>query len=195
MINIETGVGGRVYQIWKQQQAASCGVASAWMARGQARQMSFAEVEWDLAQRIYRSAVAGALGASQPSSSGPMSFDPAAFPHDQSSFGSTFSRFGLFTNQMAQALRGERLSTQVYSGGGAAIRIIDSKIAYNKPGIAFVKWNGNGAHFVVIGRCTKHHVTFLDPWSGHIREQTNNGLYSSSYGNNGFIQEVIYISP
>ena len=63
MINIETGIGGRVYQIWQQQQQSSCGVASAWMARGIARQMSFAEEEFELARRIYLGAVNTSLGA------------------------------------------------------------------------------------------------------------------------------------
>jgi NAD(P)-dependent dehydrogenase (short-subunit alcohol dehydrogenase family) len=49
MINIETDSHGRTYEIWKQDQMNSCGVASAWMARGIARQMSFMEEEWDLA--------------------------------------------------------------------------------------------------------------------------------------------------
>ena len=52
MINIETDSHGRTYQIWKQDQMNSCGVASVWMARGIALQMSFAEEEWGLAQRV-----------------------------------------------------------------------------------------------------------------------------------------------
>jgi hypothetical protein len=195
LISIETDSHGRVYQIWKQEQASSCGVASAWMARGIARQMSFAEEEWDLAHRIYAGAVASALSATEPSS-GPMSMDPRAFPSDQSSFGSTFTNFGLFTSQVATALQSEGLHAQTYADGGNPIRIVHSKIAFNKPGIAFVKWNGanSGAHFVVVGRCTSHQVSFLDPWNGHVNEQANNSVYNAPYGGQGRIKHVIYIS-
>jgi hypothetical protein len=47
------------YQIWAQDQAQSCAVASIWMARSQARQQSFAETEWDLAWRFYQQTVIG----------------------------------------------------------------------------------------------------------------------------------------
>ena len=84
MINIEHDSSGRVYEIWKQNQMNSCGVASVWMARGIARQMSIAEDEWTLAQKVYRSAVGNALAPlGVASSSGPMTLDPRAFRVDQ----------------------------------------------------------------------------------------------------------------
>ncbi|MBP8287049.1 MAG: hypothetical protein KAX57_09440 [Rhodoferax sp.] len=49
MINVERDGSGRTYQIWKQNQMNSCGIACMWMARGIARQTSFSEEEWGLA--------------------------------------------------------------------------------------------------------------------------------------------------
>jgi Peptidase C39 family len=197
MINIETGVGGRVYQIWKQQQASSCGVACAWMARGIVQQASFAEEEWDLAVRMYLGAVNTSIGATVPDA--PQSFDPSAYsttgmtvPQIQSDFGQNFAVGGLTTSQMATALRNEGMHAEAYSNNGNPCSVIHSKIAYNKPGISFVRWNGGGAHFIVIGRCTANHVTFLDPWTGHIREQPNNGRFSGGSGT-GKIVTNIYV--
>ena len=194
MINIERDSHGRTYQIWKQDQMNSCGVASAWMARGIARQMSYAEEEWDLAQRLYRSAVSSALAPLGVSAAGPMSLDPRAFPRDQSSMASTIANFGFFAAQLANALRAERLRVEHVGNNGSAQRIHAHKIAINKPGIALVYWNGGGGHFVVVGRCTQSAVSFLDPWDGHVNEQSNNGRYTARYGGQGVIGEVIYLS-
>ena len=61
------------YQIWAQEQPASCAVASIWMARSQARQMTFAEGEWDLAWRIYQHTVVGLPLAFSSSATAPSS--------------------------------------------------------------------------------------------------------------------------
>jgi hypothetical protein len=198
MINIETGVGGRVYQIWKQSQACSCGVASAWMARGIALQMSYAEEEWELAQRIYLSAVNTAIGAADTIPSAPMTIDPRAHrsvPHSelQSSFQSNFSRAGLTCRQLATALQNDGLHVRVQHNNDQPTRVTADRIAFNKPAISFVQWPRGGAHFVVVGRCVPNHVTFLDPWTGHINEQPNNGLFRASY-NQGTILVNLYVS-
>ena len=204
MISIERGAGGRVYQIWRQQQACSCGVASAWMARGIARQASFAEEEWALAIRMYLGAVNTALGAAATIPGAPMSIDPRAFRtvsanRLQSTFSSNFSRAGLTCNQLATALRHDGLHVTVVDNNNAACPVVASRIAYNKPAISFIKWpdrvtpGDGGAHFVVVGRCTSNHVTFLDPWTGHVREQPNDGSFSASY-NAGLILVNLYIS-
>ncbi|MCX6610939.1 MAG: hypothetical protein NTW74_08820 [Acidobacteria bacterium] len=193
MINIETGRGGRVYQIWQQQQQSSCGVASAWMARGIARQMSFAEEEFELARRIYLGAVNTSLGAAASAPAAPMTFDPNSHGSNQNSMGATFANFGLFYGQLATALRNEGLKVEVQHNNGGQIAVVANKIAYNKPAISFVKWNGPGAHFVVVGRCVPSHVTFLDPWTGHINEQPNDGRYRATY-NTGRVLVNLYIS-
>jgi hypothetical protein len=195
MINIARDSSGRTYQIWKQDQANSCGVACAWMARGIARQMSFGEDEWALACRIYNSAVAGALSqTSRPDPNAPMSLNPRAFRNDQSSFGSTFGNFGLFAGQLASALRSERLKVEHYTNNGNPISVIPNKIAINKPGIALVQWARRGGHFVVIGRAVPSNISFLDPWDGQVVEQANDGTYASNYGNTGILLEILYIS-
>jgi hypothetical protein len=197
MINIERDSHGRTYQIWKQDQASSCGVASIWMARGIARQTSFAEEEWDLAQRVYSGAVASALGAVQRPSSGPMTLNPAAFSPEnpnQSSMGHTFTNFGLFMGQVATALRNEGLRAESTSLRGNPPRIDDHKISLTTPAIVLVSWDGTGGHFVAVGRCTRHQVSFLDPWDGRVNEQPNNGEYTARYGDHGTIVAIVYVS-
>jgi len=194
MITIERDSHGRTYQIWKQNQMNSCGVAAAWMARGIARQMSFAEEEWDLAQRLYRNAVNNALAPLGVAASGPMCLNPRSFPRDQSSMASTVANFGFYADQLARALRAEHLRVEYVGGTGQAHRIQAHKIAINKPAIVLVYWNRVGGHFVVVGRCTHHAVSFLDPWDGHVNEQFNNGCYNAPYNNQGKIGEVLYVS-
>ena len=196
MINIETDSHGRTYQIWKQDQMSSCRVAAAWMARGIAKQMSFAEEEWDMAQRVYRNAVGNALAPLGVSAAGPMTLNPSSFAQDQRSMASTIANVGFRASQLATALRGERLTVE-HLGLNAtrtARTIEPHKIAINKPAIALVYWNrGGGAHFVVVGRCTRAAVSYLDPWTGRVNEQRNDGEYLASY-NQGRVGEIIYIS-
>ena len=200
MISIETDSHGRTYQIWKQQQAATCGVASAWMARGIVRQMSFAEEEWALAERIYLTAVQNALAPmGQATTAGPMTMSPVGQPNDQSTFQSTFTQFGLFARQLAAALRSEGIAvehlglrdTDTFDHGR---RITPHKIAINRPAIAMVYWRGGGAHFVVVGRATQRQVTFLDPWDGHVNELPNDSIYTANYGDVGVVGELLYLS-
>lgn len=194
MINIERDSHGRTYQIWKQDQMNSCGVASAWMARGIARQTSYAEGEWDLAQRLYRSAVQNAFARLGVSPAGPMTLDPRALPRDQSSMASTVANFGFYAGQLATALDAEGLRVEHVGNNGRARRIDAHKIAINRPAIVLVYWNRGGGHFVVVGRCTDRAVSFLDPWDGHVNEQFNNGSYNAPYNNQGAIGEVLYLS-
>jgi hypothetical protein len=199
MINIASDTHGRVYQIWKQDQQSSCGVASIWMARGIARQASFAEEEWGLAVRVYQGAVNSAIAAMDASPSGPVSLDPTAYSPaspNQTTFANTFTNFGLFGTQVSVALRNEGLTVTHTVLNGTPPRIEASKIAFNKPAIVFVKWDGvnSGAHFVVVGRCTGREVSFLDPWDGKVNQLRNNGRYTALYGDAGTIQQIIYIS-
>lgn len=195
MISIERDASGRVYQIWKQNQMNSCGVASIWMARGIARQKSFGEDEWELAQTVYRSAVDNALAPlGVPASSGPMTLDPRAFQKNQASMASTIANFGFYAGQLARALRAEGLKVVHVGYNGQAHPIKADMISISKPAIALVCWNGGGGHFVVAGRATGHKVTFLDPWDGHINEQPNNGRYLAHYNNQGWIGEILYLS-
>lgn len=194
MIRLERDSHGRTCQICQQQQTDSCGVASVWMARGIARQASFAEEESDLAVRMYRGAVAASLGRIGHIPSAPMTFDSRAHSADQNSMGNTFSRHGLFCNQIAAALQSEGLRVEHTVLHGNPPRVQHNKIAFNKPAIAAVYWDGGGGHAVVVGRCTHHEVSFLDPWNGHVNQQRNDGRYRAPYGGQGQIGEIIYIS-
>lgn len=203
MISIETGAGGRVYQIWKQQQASTCGVASCWMARGIARQMSFAEDEWPLAVRIFLGAVNSSLAAARTVPGGPMTVDPRAYPNATenqitSDFSTLISVGGLTDGEVASALRNEGLRAEMRTNNGQRCRVIQDQIAINKPAISHVVWDtiGNapgGGHYVVVGRCTRDHVTFLDPWTGHVAENPNNGRFQGGSGT-GTIVSNIYVS-
>jgi hypothetical protein len=194
MIRLERDTHGRTYQIWQQQQENSCGVACVWMARGIARQASFAEEEWDLAIRMYQGAVAGALGSIGASPTGPVTFDSRAYPANQNSMANTVASFGLYGAQVATSLRNEGLRVEHTKLSGNPPQIVHSKIAYNKPAIVLVLWNGGGGHFLVVGRCTPHEVSFLDPWNGRVNQQRNDGKYTAQYGGQGQIVEIIYIS-
>lgn len=195
MINIEHDSSGRIYQIWKQAQMNSCGVASVWMARGIVRQMSFAEDEWNLAQRLYRNAVNDALAPlGIPASSGPMTLDPHAFPSNQGTMASTIANTGFYAAQLALALKAEGLKVQHVGFNGHVHTVIADKISICKPAIVLVYWRGGGAHFVVVGRATSQWVTYLDPWDGHVNEQPNNGHYHAHDGDQGDNGEVLYLS-
>ncbi|MEP0191017.1 MAG: hypothetical protein ABJP70_10365 [Erythrobacter sp.] len=204
MISIETGAGGRTYQIWKQQQASSCGVASCWMARGIARQMSFAETEWQLAVRIFQGAVNTSLAAAQTVPGGPMTVDPRAYPNATeqqitSDFSTLVSVGGLTDSEVGRALRNEGLRTQTLATNDTSkpCKVVHNKIAADKPAISLVDLEpiGNAPgilHFVVVGRCTRNHVTFLDPWTGRVTENRNNGRFRGGSGT-GTIVSNIYV--
>jgi hypothetical protein len=195
MINIESDRSGRTYQIWKQDQMNSCGVASAWMARGIVKQMSFHEDEWNLAQRIYRHAIGNALAPLGVSpSSGPMTLDPRAFGQNQGSMASTIANFGFYAVQLANALKAEGMKVEHVGYNGQPRSVTSNKISISKPAIVLVCWNGGGGHFVVVGRATNSTVSFLDPWDGHVNEQPNDGRYRARYNSRGFNGEILYLS-
>lgn len=155
--------------------------------------MSFAEEEWALAQRIYLRAVQHALNPTgQATTAGPMTMSPAGHPNDQSTFASTFTRFGLFAGQVAAALRSEGITvehlglrpTDTFDHGRT---IAHQKIAIDQPAIAMIYWRSGGAHFVVVGRATSRDVTYLDPWDGAVNELAN-------YGDFGVVGEILYLS-
>ena len=195
MISIEHDGSGRTYQIWKQNQMNSCGVACMWMARGIARQTSFAEDEWNLAVRLFGAAVGSAAARLGVSPTGPMSLNPRAFSNNQGSMAAAVANFGFYSDQLAAALRadGLRVDTNGLDRNG---KIIANNIAYNRPGIALLQWSppGRGGHFVVVGRCTQRSASFLDPWDGHANEQYNTGQYTAPYGGSGQIVSVLNVS-
>jgi len=187
-----TDSDGYAYQIWAQEQANSCAVASIWMARGQARQMSFAQEEWALAWQIYGRVVQGMQLVAAPPP--PMSLNPRAFPSNQNTFGNMFASFGTYMDQVAQAMTNEGLTTSktAFQPGTS---VIPSKLADNKPAIVLLGWyNGttrNGGHFIVASRCNSNgQVVYLDPWEGKLRELGA----GPSYPGGGRCEQVLYVS-
>lgn len=180
------------HQIWAQQQAASCAVASIWMARGQAFQMSFSEGEWALAWKIYGSVVQGMPWVPDPAA--PQCFDPRAHQNNQNTFGNMFSVAGTFMSQVARALGNEGLKTTVtsFSPGSA---VDQSKLSTTTPAIVLLGWyNGttrNGGHFIVASKVTGGgRVVYLDPWGGVLRELGSGPAYQGT----GRFEQICYIS-
>lgn len=189
------------YQIWAQEQANSCAVASIWMARCQARQMTFAEDEWELAWRLYQHAVVGipwGLASSASAPTGPLCIDPSAHTADQSSFYNMFGSFGTFAGQVAKVLRSEGLKVTHLENSGTAQTLSTTKLSQRSPAIVLVGWYRNqngqnvrtGGHFVVAADNIGNQIVYLDPWGGQLNEFANNARYKT----NGLIEEVIYLA-
>src|SRR5215831_13859620 len=83
------------HEIWAQEQNSSCAVASIWMARNQAKQMSIDEGEWALACHIFRRVV---LQLPQALDTAPeefgRTFDPSQYQSNQVTKGNIFGDFG-----------------------------------------------------------------------------------------------------
>ena len=191
-INLLSDSDQYVHQVWAQEQANSCAVASIWMARGQARQMSFNQEEWALAWQIYGRVVQGMLLV--PSPPAPMTFDPRSHPADQSSFGNMFASFGTYMDQVAQAMTNEGLVTSKtpFSAGTA---VVPSRLSETTPAIILLGWYSgatrNGGHFIVASRVTSTgKVVYLDPWQGQLRELGPGPAYPGG----GQFEQVLYVS-
>lgn len=192
-INYRGDSDGVTHQVWAQRQAASCAVASIWMARNQAKQMTVDESEWALAWRVYNTVVQGLVSA--PDAPAPMSLHPGSHRSDQSTFGNMFSRMGTYMGQVAQALRndGLRVTHQTNFGPGKIVDI--ARLSDTRPGIVLLGWYSGGrrtgGHFIVASRKTRAgRVVYLDPWGGALRELGT----GPNYQGNGQFEQIIYIS-
>jgi hypothetical protein len=180
------------HQVWAQRQFSSCAVASIWMARNQARQMTFAEGEWELAWRIYGQVVQGMDFVPEPPPG--MSLDPSVHPADQTTFENMFASAGTFMPQVAEALRNDGLtvSTTNFSKGST----VDSfRLSDTTPAIILLGWytgtTRNGGHFIVASRRTSRgNIVYLDPWEGQLREL---GV-GPAYQRTGQFEQFAYIS-
>lgn len=183
-----------VHQIWAQEQANSCAVASIWMARNQARQMSVNEEEWALAWRIYGRVIQGIPLPLLPSPPAPMSLNPRAFSANQNTFQNMFARFGTFMGQVAQALTNEGLTTSTTPFVPGTV-LQTSNISDTKPAIILLGWytgtTRNGGHFIVASRCTRSgRVVYLDPWEAQLNELGAGPAYPGG----GRFEQIVYIS-
>jgi hypothetical protein len=182
-----------VHQVWAQEQANSCAVASIWMARGQARQMTFAEEEWALAWQIYGRVVQGMQLVARPPA--PMSLNPAAFQPNQGTFQNMFARFGTYMDQVAQALRNEGLSTVKTAFTQGTMTVNPALLSDTTPAIVLLGWyngaNRNGGHFIVASRVVgSGNIVYLDPWEGQLRELGP----GPNYPGGGRFEQVCYVS-
>jgi len=180
------------HQVWAQRQANSCAVASIWMARNQAMQMTVNEGEWDLAWRIYSQVVQGMDFVPEPPA--PMSLLPSAHQANQSTFENMFAAAGTFMRQVAQALRndGLKVSTTSFSPGTS---VNAAKLSDTSPAIVLLGWYSgnqrNGGHFIVASRNTRGgRIVYLDPWGGQLRELGAGPGYQTT----GRFEQVVYIS-
>lgn len=190
-VSLATDSEGNTYQIWAQRQANSCAVASIWMARGIARQMSIDESEWELAHRMYYAAVAGmSVEGGPPPPGAPMTLDPDSYDVNQSSMENTFASTGVYASQVADMLRHEGFNVRHMR----ARSVLGNWLTPTRPCIILVGWYNramqrNGGHFIVAAAQTRHRrIVYLDPWGGVLREVRNNGRYPQT----GIVEEAIY---
>jgi hypothetical protein len=189
-----------VYQVWGQEQPASCAIASIWMARSQAKQQSFAEEEWELAWRIYQRVINGISPLLVPDSPPPppVCINANAVGNDQSTFYNTFGNAGTFATQVVQALRSDGLKATHEPRSGFPHTVKSVKLSQTTPAIVLLgwysnsggTWSRNGGHFIVAADVVGNQIVFLDPWDAQLRELPNDGHYQAS----GWIEEVVYVS-
>jgi hypothetical protein len=183
------------HQVWAQQQANSCAVASIWMARNQALQMTVNEGEWALAWRIYGQVVQGIPGALLPAPPPPMSLNPASHPSNQNTFQNMFASFGTFMDQVAAALTKDGLRVTHKTAFSPGTAVDTRRLSDTTPAIVLLGWyNGtvrNGGHFIVASRVTRSRkVVYLDPWQGQLKELGSGPAYPGG----GRFEQVVYIS-
>ncbi len=203
-LTVQSDSDGVEFNVWAQRQANSCAVASIWMARGMARQMTFDEGEWDLAWRTYNNAVAGGAWRTPAETPGPapapQSLDETQYTPGHHTFANTFASTGIGGQHIETMLIQEGFTVDRVLNAGGFLPVNFAKLADTKPAIVGVGWfvlNGagtwvrNGGHAIVAARKNRSgQIVFLDPAGGQIVETTNNGRY----GNNGLIVEILYIS-
>lgn len=185
------------HQVWAQEQPDSCAIASIWMARNQAKQMTFKESEWALAWRTYHTVIRNQN--IYPAPPPPMSLDPIAFQHDgvsnQGSFGDTFARDGSYMPQVSQALRNDGLRIKHATKWSPGATVSPAFLSNTSPAIVLLGWyrgkQRHGGHFIVASRKTRSgRIVYLDPWHGQLRELGVGPAYQQS----GKFEQIIYIS-
>jgi hypothetical protein len=181
-----------VHQLWAQEQASSCAVASIWMARNQARQQTVDESEWSLAWSIYSEIVQPMpLSTTPRPEPAPRTFNPSGYQSNQLTMGNMFANFGTFMNQVAAKLRMDGLNADV----SASSVVNPARLADDKPAIILLGWYSggkrNGGHFIVAARVTSSgKIVYLDPWGGQLNELGVGPGYQAT----GKFEQIAYIS-
>lgn len=192
-IHYRTDSDDFTHQVWAQRQANSCAIASIWMARNQAKQMTVNESEWALAWRMYHRVVQGMDFV--PEAPAPMSFYQNAYQANQKTFGNMFARAGTFMDQVVAALKLDDLKITSQTAFAPGTAVVASKLSDTTPAIVLLGWYNkgqrNGGHFIVASRQTRSgNIVYLDPWGGVLRELGTGPQYQTA----GRFEQVIYIS-
>ncbi|MCW9013782.1 MAG: hypothetical protein OQL06_08370 [Gammaproteobacteria bacterium] len=198
-IHFRNDSDGNVHQIWAQRQMSSCAIASIWMARNQARQMTVDESEWGLAWRIYHQVVQNIPLSPPPSA--PMTFAPSSRPEDnnQTTMGNMFANAGTYMNQVAQALTNDGLRVTHNTGWSIGRTVDPARLSDTTPAIILLGWyptvvarpNRAGGHFIVASRqASSGNIVYLDPWGGVLSEINTGPVYQVT----GRFEHIIYIS-
>ncbi|WP_425228703.1 hypothetical protein [Sphingomonas sp.] len=196
MVKLDHDSDGNVYEVWKQQQESSCGVASIWMARCLVQQKSINEDEWSLARAVYISVVGQTLAAmDKRKDDGPQSYDATKLPANRETSANAIASGGYSAEQIRTALIGQGLSVDASIPDGAGTPFNASKLGDRRPAVVLVQWKNGAGHFVVAARQSSYGtIVFLDPWDGKVNERPNTTRYRGRYGNAGQIVAVLYLS-
>lgn len=196
---------GHEFVVWEQEQAGTCAVASIWMARSMARQMTFNENEWELAWRMYHNAVAGGtwrMPSSNPAVAPPaQTFNHREFQSGRHAFENTVTRSGFESYHVCTMLIQEGFSAEnIRRTGSNSLTIDANRVSPTTPAIVEIGWyrpNEQGvaefssAHAIVAARKTNTgSIVYLDPAYGRLVERLNDGRY----GEFGHIDSVTYVS-
>lgn len=181
------------HQVWAQRQANSCAVASIWMARNQARQMTMQEGEWARAWSLYHRVVLRMDIVPEPPA--PMSLNPDSHDENQSAFSNMFASYGTYMGQVNEGLRNDGLSVTFTTTFSPGTTISPKRLSDTTPAIVLLGWYQQkvrrGGHFIVASRVTgSGNIVYLDPWGGQLREM---GI-GPNYLANGRFEQISYIS-
>ncbi|SDE28738.1 hypothetical protein SAMN05421538_105156 [Paracoccus isoporae] len=181
-IHQRTDSDGITHQVWAQRQPASCAIASMWMAKSIAQQMTLAEGEWALAARTFSFVVKGfclgevALGDwNAVSIPAPQTFMPSSEKsrQNQNTMANMYGSFGTSVSQLIAALRAQSLRVELQESKHLlhqllvtntpshhleplALPVDPLKLSDDRPAISFLHWiyqaHRVGGHFVVAAR-------------------------------------------
>lgn len=197
-LHIRRDSDGVIHQVMEQQQAASCGVASIWMARCIAKRATFSEGEWSLAWRVYHRAVRRMDRL--PAVPAPMTLNPDMHGSGIETFGDTMSNAGLLMSEVTTALKADGVSVHHVTLANPHSTVIDAnRIGEGWPAIALVGWfNGTtriAGHFVVAARRTQAgRIVYLDPAGGRLVEGSAGPGYDAPYSSLGRFEQIAYLS-
>jgi len=146
-IHLRDDSDGHTHQIWAQRQVNSCAVASIWMARNIALQMSMDETEWQLAWRMYHRVVAGMQLT--PPTPAPQTLHPdlnrttnnmSLAASSQDTFENMFASAGTFMNQVMRQLKNDGLTVSATQWVRGSRTIRSTSITDTTPAIVLLGW-------------------------------------------------------